>query len=270
MIQGLPPVRRGPLTVRSSVSVHMELDREIDALSDRYQLTEEAAAALRGLVELVDWQESNFIPKSNPGRGRREVRSDVASKRRVASTLLSESLAGLEVAPMRTARRVADIGSGAGFPGLVLAAALPHTHMTLVENVPEKCSFLRRTKSELGLHNVEVVEGRVQEWSGGIGACDVVTSRKMGRPNTIVQLCAPLLSSGGVIVLWQGRKDYAKKATSSRKIRKGRNAVAEALVADAADAAGLRFSQVLPMELENYRGRPVVKYLYVYEKVGEG
>jgi 16S rRNA (guanine(527)-N(7))-methyltransferase RsmG len=239
----------------SAQSIQDELEGEIDALASRHGLTDQSAGALQGLVGLVDWEEPNFVPKSGGGTGRGRRQRDLASQRRVASNLLSESLAGLALEPVRAARRMADIGSGAGFPGLVLGAALPEARMTLIEKMPEKCSFLREASAELGLDNVEVVEGPVQRWSAGLGACDAVTSRKVGRLNTIVGLCAPLLAPGGVLVLWQGPRDPAKEAPA----------------AEAADAAGLRLSQVVPIGcFESPRGQRVEKHLYLYERTGAG
>ena len=143
---------------------------------------------------------------------------------------------------MRTAGRLGDIGSGAGFPGLVLGIALPQTRVALLEKVREKCVFLRRAVEELGLDNVEVVEGTVQKWTDGSGRCDVVTSRRAGRLNTMVEWSAPLLAPEGAIVLWQqGRRNPAK----------------EALAADAAEELGLRLAEVHPPEDRN--GKPAAR-----------
>lgn len=201
---------------------------------------------------MVDWSEPNFVPKSEPSRRLREGRQLRTPSSRTAVNMFAESLSGLELDPVRAARQVADIGTGAGFPGLVLAVALPQVRVALIEMVPEKCAFLRRAIAVLGLDNVEVVEGHVQQWSNGITACDVVTSRRAGRPNTIVEWSAPLLAPGGAIVLWQGRRNSSK----------------EALAADAADKAGLRLAKI--HRPENPIGKRVKKHLYVYMKVDEG
>jgi 16S rRNA (guanine(527)-N(7))-methyltransferase RsmG len=235
--------------MRSPELVQGELEGEIAGLANRYGLTEASAEALQALVSLVDWEEPNFVPKSSQGRGRRKGRRDPASKRRVASNLLSESLAGLELEPLRTAGQVADIGSGAGFPGLVLAAALPQTRMTLIEKVPEKCAFLRHAASELSLDGVEVVEGAVQDWSEGLDACDVVTSRKVGRPERMLEWSAPLLAKEGWVALWPGSTDFDADTPKA--------------------AAGLRVVQVVSLESENRHGHRVKKHLYLYEKVAE-
>jgi 16S rRNA (guanine(527)-N(7))-methyltransferase RsmG len=246
----------------SSETLNGELDGEIAALADRYELTEESVDALQGFVRLVDWQAPNLVrrlSKEGPKREkrrearsekRREKRRDAASMRRVASNLLSESLAGIEFDPVRTARRLADMGSGAGFPGLVLAAALPQARVTLIEKIPKKCSFLRRAASELSLANVEVVEGTVQEWSEGLASCDVVTSRKLGRPETMLEWSRPLLVHEGWVALWPGSSSFEEEPPKT--------------------AAGLRLVQIIPLERETRRGRRATRPLSLYEKVGEG
>ena len=177
--------------------------------------------------------------------------------RHVVSSTLAESLAGLELEPVRGARHIADIGSGAGFPGLVLAIALPEARVTLIEKVREKCSFLRRASEELSLGNVEVVQGTVQRWTEGAGACDVVTSRKVGRLDTVVEWSAPLLAPTAAVALWPGRSDFDE----------GANAAGSA--ADAAQAAGLRLAKVHPIPSMTRRGKRVVKHLYLYVRTDE-
>lgn len=237
----------------SSEALHQDLRAEIDALATRHELADGSADTLQGLVRFADWRQPNFVPKADPDRRMQsEKQRSSERQRRVALRMLAESLAGLEVEQVRRAGRLADIGSGAGFPGLVLGIALPQARVALLEMVNEKCGFLRRTVAELGLDNVEVVEGTVQQWSDGVGTCDVVTSRRAGRPNTIVEWSAPLLAPGGAIVLWQqGRRNPSK----------------EALAADAADGAGLRLAEI--HSPENRNGIRIKSHLYVYVKVDE-
>jgi 16S rRNA (guanine527-N7)-methyltransferase len=198
------------------------------------------------------------VPTSDSANRRRARRRPADAAKNIVSSTIAESLYGLELEPVRAARRVADIGSGAGFPGLVLAIALPEARVTLIEKVPEKCAFLRRAIAELALENVDVAEGNAKEWSDGAGACDVVTSRKVGRLSTMVEWSAPLLAPNGAVVLWPGRSNFeeADKAADD--------------AADAAEAVGLRLEQVQSMQSVDRYGKPIEKHFYVYRQLDAG
>ena len=90
--------------------------------------------------------------------------------RRALDVHVADSLAGLEVAELRTAGSIADLGAGAGLPGLVLAAVLPDTRVVLVEAAGRKCEFLRAAVEAMGLGNAEVVWARAEEWRDGTRA----------------------------------------------------------------------------------------------------
>lgn len=120
-----------------------------------------------------------------------------------------DSLTGLEVPALRESRRIADIGSGAGFPGLVLAVALPDARVDLIESVGRKCEFMRGATAAAGIGNATVHNLRSEEWAAGEGreAYDAVTARAVGRLSTLAELASPLLRPGGVLVAWKGRRD---------------------------------------------------------------
>jgi 16S rRNA (guanine527-N7)-methyltransferase len=120
-----------------------------------------------------------------------------------------DSLTGLEVAELREAERIADIGAGAGFPGLVLAVALPAAQVDLIESVGRKCEFIRRAATEAAISNAVVRNLRSEEWAGAEGreAYDVVTARAVGRLSTLAELASPLLKPNGVLVAWKGKRD---------------------------------------------------------------
>jgi 16S rRNA (guanine527-N7)-methyltransferase len=120
---------------------------------------------------------------------------------------------------VRTARRVADLGSGGGFPGLALAIALPAAHLALVESVGRKCAFLAGAVSELGLANVEVVNARAEAWPEGIGAHDLVVARALAPLPVLVEYAAPLLELGGTLVAWKGRPEPAEEADGAAAAR---------------------------------------------------
>lgn len=129
-----------------------------------------------------------------------------------------DSLTGLEVAELREARRIADIGAGAGFPGLVLAAALPQAKVDLIESVGRKCEFMRRAIEASGIGNATVLNLRSEELAAGAGreAYDAVTARAVGRLSTLAELASPLLREGGVLVAWKGRRDGEEEAELAR------------------------------------------------------
>jgi len=141
--------------------------------------------------------------------------STVASSRDVH---IADSLAGLEVEALRTAGRVADLGSGAGLPGLVLAAELPDARFALIESVSRKCEFLREAVRRMELSNAEVICERSEVWARGDGreAFDAVTVRAVGRLSTLAELASPLLRDGGLLVAWKGARSPQEEAEMAR------------------------------------------------------
>lgn len=120
-----------------------------------------------------------------------------------------DSLTGLEVQELRYARAVADVGAGAGFPGLVLAVELPKARVDLIESVGRKCEFMRRAIGAAGIANATVLNTRSEDWAGAEGreAYDVVTARAVGRLSTLAELASPLLKPNGVLIAWKGKRD---------------------------------------------------------------
>jgi 16S rRNA (guanine527-N7)-methyltransferase len=120
-----------------------------------------------------------------------------------------DSLTGLEVPELREAGRVADVGAGAGFPGLALAVALPESHVDLIESVGRKCEFMQRAIETAGIDNATVLNSRSEDLASGESreAYDAVTARAVGRLSTLAELASPLLKPNGVLVAWKGKRD---------------------------------------------------------------
>ena len=131
--------------------------------------------------------------------------TSVHDPRRAIHVHIADSLAGLEVDELRTAGLIADLGAGAGLPGLVLAAVLPDTQVVLVEAARRKCEFLRSAVEAMGLRNTEIVWARAEEWREGVGRCDAVCVRALGSLPVICEYAAPLLRDGGLLVAWKGQ-----------------------------------------------------------------
>jgi 16S rRNA (guanine527-N7)-methyltransferase len=145
--------------------------------------------------------------------------SSVTDPERAWRVHVDDSLSGLAVAPLAEAGRIADIGSGAGFPGLPLAVALRDSaELDLIESVGRKCDFIRRAAGSAGIANVTVVQARSEEVAAGAAreSYDAVTARAVGRVSTLAELASPLLRDGGVLVAWKGRRDEEEEAELDR------------------------------------------------------
>jgi 16S rRNA (guanine527-N7)-methyltransferase len=129
---------------------------------------------------------------------------------------VADSLVALDLAPVRSARTLVDIGSGAGWPGLALAVALPAARVFLVESAIRHCRYLERAVSAAGLENVEIVHARVEEWTC---ACDVVTARALAALPVVLEYAAPLLVDDGHVVAWKGAVEAAEAAAGDAAAR---------------------------------------------------
>lgn len=97
---------------------------------------------------------------------------------------------------------VADVGTGAGLPGLVWAIARPDVRMTLVEPLLRRVSFLEEVVTDLGLTNVEIVRSRAEEHRQQY---DVVTARAVAALDKLTTWCWPLVAPDGVLLAMKGR-----------------------------------------------------------------
>jgi 16S rRNA (guanine527-N7)-methyltransferase len=132
---------------------------------------------------------------------------------------VADSLTALGVPAVRDARRIADIGSGAGFPGLVLAVALPVAHVALVESNRRKCDFLERALALTGVGNAQLVCARAEAWPAGLGVHDVVTARAVGSLALLCEYAAPLMAVGGTLVAWKGAVSPGERSAGDRAAR---------------------------------------------------
>jgi 16S rRNA (guanine527-N7)-methyltransferase len=169
----------------------------LEALLDRHEVPRTAVAPLEILLEAL----------AEPG-----APTAVHGLSEATDVHIADALAGLEVPEVRSAGVIADLGAGAGLPGLVLAAALPATRVVLVEAARRKYEFLRTTTAAMGLENAEVVWARAEEWDDGIGACDVVCARALASLPVLNEYAAPLLREGGVLVAWKGEVGEVEQA----------------------------------------------------------
>jgi 16S rRNA (guanine527-N7)-methyltransferase len=168
---------------------------------------------------------------------------------------VADSLSGLEVPELVASRRIADIGAGAGFPGLVLAIALPRAQVDLIESAGRKTAVIDRLLQAAEIPNARSITTRVEELGGvpaalggGREAYDAVTARAVGPLALLVEYAAPLLREGGVLVAWKGSRDPAEEAAG----------------AAAADVVGMAVEDVLAVKpFESSENR----HLHVLRKI---
>ncbi|HTT30985.1 MAG TPA: 16S rRNA (guanine(527)-N(7))-methyltransferase RsmG [Solirubrobacteraceae bacterium] len=129
---------------------------------------------------------------------------------------LADSLVGLEIEPVRTAGTIADLGSGAGLPGLPLAIALPGARVALVDSLSRRCAFLERAVAVSEATNARVVNARAEVWPEGLAAFDVITARALAPLPVVVEYAAPLLTVGGMLVAWRGRRNPRDEVAGDR------------------------------------------------------
>lgn len=101
---------------------------------------------------------------------------------------------------------VADVGSGAGFPGLVLAIVRPDLHITLIEPTGKRCAFLESTAHSLGLNTVTVLNARAEELPTYRERFTVVTARAVANLSILMELCVPLLALNGRFIAMKGSR----------------------------------------------------------------
>jgi len=113
---------------------------------------------------------------------------------------IEDSLFPLEM--IKDAKKAADIGTGAGFPGMVLAIAMPDTQWFLVEPLKKRYSFLNYIKVKLGLKNVKIIPERME--NSDMGKVDLITTRAVMPTKEIIQIAKPFLEKDGKMLLYKG------------------------------------------------------------------
>jgi 16S rRNA (guanine527-N7)-methyltransferase len=165
---------------------------------------------------------------------------------------VEDSLTGMEVAELRQASRIADLGSGAGFPGLVLAVALPQARVDLIDSIGKKTAFIASAAEAAGIPNASAITARSEDLASEEAAresYDVVTARAVGRLSTLAELASPLLREGGVLVAWKGKRDEEEEQQMSR----------------AAEQLSMRPEQILDV---GHRAGSEHRHLHVMRKSG--
>lgn len=179
----------------------------LDQLAADYGLPESAVGRFGALLEALTAEPDPHTSVSDPARA--------------LDVHLRDSLSALTVEALRQATSIADIGAGAGFPGLPLAIALPDARVDLIESAGRKCAVIDRLAAAAEIGNARAVHARAEEWASGegAGAYDVATARAVASLAVLAEYAAPLLRPGGTFIAWKGARDPAEEAAAELAAR---------------------------------------------------
>ena len=119
-----------------------------------------------------------------------------------------------------TGKKVIDVGTGAGFPGLALKIACPELELTLLDSLDKRVNFLKNTCERLGFDNVNCIHARAEEIPAGLRqGFDFAVSRAVARLNLLCELCLPYVKKGGVFIAMKGPELDAELEEAKRAIR---------------------------------------------------
>lgn len=174
----------------------------LTALGGRYGLNERQLGQLEAVLGELEGGE--WAPTA------------IRDPREAVDVHLADSLTALELGVVRSAASIADLGAGAGFPGLALAVALQLTEVSLIESQKRKCAFIERVCVAAAIENARIVWARAEEWQEGISRNDVVVARALAPQPVVLEYAAPLLRMGGALVDWRGRRKPDEESAADR------------------------------------------------------
>ena len=136
----------------------------------------------------------------------------------IATLHFLDSVAMLPLADLK-GKKMADVGTGAGFPGMPLRIVEPSLRLTLLDSLNKRIDFLKEVCEDLGLNDVECIHGRAEEFAASHREdYDVVTSRAVANLQMLSELCLPLVKVGGYFL-------SMKAVDSEQEVNDAKNAI---------------------------------------------
>lgn len=133
----------------------------------------------------------------------------ITEKEEVYEKHFYDSLSAALAIRFQDVKRVCDVGAGAGFPSIPLAICFPHLHITIVDSLKKRITFLEHLISELKLDNVELFHDRAETFARKREmreSFDVVTARAVAKLSVLSELCLPLVKKNGIFLVMKGPK----------------------------------------------------------------
>jgi 16S rRNA (guanine527-N7)-methyltransferase len=156
---------------------------------------------------------------------------------------------------LKDAKTLVDVGSGAGFPAIPLAIALPDLSVTMIEPIGKRTIFLSEAVKQLGLKNTKIVNERAEEFVDRKIRYDVATARAVAALPILLELCTPLVKVDGVVIAMKGSSgmdelDSAKHAMEVLKLK------VKDIQKEVLPEAGIRYNIVMSKTKETPAGYP--------------
>jgi 16S rRNA (guanine527-N7)-methyltransferase len=178
----------------------------LNSLVERFGLGRDAYGQLEALLSKLTGDPLAPTTVTDPGRA--------------LDDHIADSLVALELDVTRAAGEIADLGAGAGLPGLPLAVALPGARVALIESNSRKCEFIASAAHASLIGNATAIHARAEAWPEGHDRFDLVTARALAPLAVVAEYAAPLLRIGGSLVAWRGRRDEPEERAAAQAAAK--------------------------------------------------
>ncbi len=156
---------------------------------------------------------------------------------------------------LQESKSLVDVGSGAGFPAIPLAIALPDLKVTMVEPIGKRTTFLNEVVKQLGLKNAIVVNERAEDFVNRKLRYDAATARAVAALPILLELCAPLVKADGIVIAMKGSsgmEELQESVHAMEVLRLERKEIQKEVL----PSAGLRYNIVLRKTGETPKGYP--------------
>ena len=184
-------------------------------------LAEEAASLLDLRLSAAQIQQFHQLSELLLAWNRRMNLTAIQDPAAIAVKHYLDSLTLAKVIPCFAGRRLIDVGTGAGFPGLALAIVFPRLRVTLLDATAKKLRFIDQAGQTLGLENIRTLRIRAEDAGRHPkhrGAYDLVTARAVAKMPTLMEYTLPLAKIGGQVIAMQGSRAYEETSRAAKAI----------------------------------------------------